>query len=632
MKIEVTRVQIQGRRTPFSARFDDVYFAEDSGIPESQYVYLEGSGFLKALHATPVEWIKVGEIGFGVGLNFLLTMKAFQEQAQAGQRLYYASAEQFPVHLDDLRSLYAHYPELTTQSQALLAEYPLLTPGVHRVRLWGGRVILDLLLGPAQEMFQNLDVTFDHWYWDGFAPSKNPEAFSAELFQIVSSRSRAGTRGASFTSAGWVRRGLESVGFRVQKRPGFGRKRECIEAQFTPAPESHRDASDTRPWFSNLNVKAISAGKTIQVAGAGLAGSAIARALAERGYAVQVFDPKGVATRASGNRAGLFNVQMSRKPNPISRFSQGALAYFLRELSRLRVPHHLGIQRWDTEDQQSLRSSDYPADFFEANDRGVFLPRCGFLNPVALCQTRLDHPQIEILHQPLPDSASGAPIVIAMGADLKLLSPPQNQTGLLNFLKIPTRPIRGQILELAPSPESQSLAYTQVHHGYVTPIQEMICETITGKPVHILGATYQAKDIAPDQVARDQAFLLEEAKRSWNEFSNLGPEHVVGYREGYRLSTPDKLPLIGPIADETEFTSLYSRALRGTKIERLPALQPIPGQFCLLGLGSRGITFSSYGAEILASLISGEPLPVELDLWEHLHPMRFLARQLKRTP
>ena len=635
-RVQVTRIEFKDSRTPYSPRFQDVYFAPSSGIEESTYVYLEGSGFINSLNqGTP--HLTIAEIGFGVGLNFLLTWDRFKKTAKPEQTLDYFSFEKYPVHRDDLTRLYAAYPELHSVSSALFTQYPVLTPGVHRLRLDGGRVNLILALGDASDLLPKLHFKADHWFWDGFAPSRNPEAFSDALFLEVARHSKAHARGASFTAAGWVRRSLEENGFKVTKRDGFGHKRECISGVF----EGQETPFSIAPWFSPRSLKRVNPkADRIAVIGAGLAGSAIARALAERGARVIVFDPTGVAGRASGNPVGLFNTQISKRPNPVSRFSQTALMHLLRELETLKITTHLGIQRTDAHDSAPFLNSDYPESFFELGTRGTFFPLCGILSPKLLCETRLDHPNIEIrkiavsqvskqedlfvLHS--PERAPSEPmhhVVYALGADPKLQEVTHLDHPLLEAL--PTRPIRGQILILNPNEHSKSLPHSLVEEGYLTPL----APKVTGREIHVLGATYQAKTIAEDQEEIDTGTLLTDSKK-WPEARGFSQESVDSIRVAHRLSTPDKLPLIGPLVNPEFLRQHYLKALRGAKNESPRDLLPEPGEWLLTGLGSRGITYSSYGAEILASMMLGEPLPLEMDLIEHLHPARFFVRNLRK--
>jgi tRNA 5-methylaminomethyl-2-thiouridine biosynthesis bifunctional protein len=632
------RLRFKDPKTPYSESFDDLYFSKDVGMEESHYVYLEGSGVLAAIQEKRSH-IHVGEIGFGVGLNFLLTLRAFLQENSSEQTLHYISAEKFPIEAEDLFTLYQAYPDLLPYAEMLLKQYPLLTPGMHRLWFGEGRVILDLLIGDAEACFSRFDFKVDFWYWDGFSPSKNPEAFSHELFTEVKKHSSVGAQGTTFTAAGWVRRGLEAQGFTVSKRPGHGKKRECLKAVIATVDTN----PDKNPaWFSRENFSILKTKDQIAVVGAGLAGSAIARALAERGYQVTVYDGNGIAERASSNSVGLFNVQLSKKPNPISQFSQASLAYFLREIVSLNIPHRFGILRQDPDALECLYSSAYPLPFYESRPDGVFLPQCGIVNPQKIVRLRLAHPKIKFISEAITrvekigdrfqlfnsskkKIGDADQVVYSIGSDLALCESVLENENVKNF---PLRAIRGQTETLKPNPESAALKNTLVEDGYVTPVDS----AITGHEFHVLGATYQAKEISSQQIELDCEKLVNEAKQKWEIFRNLQSQDVVSHKVGYRASTPDKLPLIGPVFRTSDVKNQYEHALKGAPLRDLPSLIVSPGEWVLLGLGSRGITYSSLAAEILASLMTGTSLPIEADLFTHLHPVRFTIRNLRKNP
>ncbi len=620
--------------------FDDIYFDSTEGILESEYVYCDGVNLNEAiLKRTPQ--ITVGEIGFGVGLNFLLTCKRFIENANSEQRLTYIAAEKHPVIKEHLAELYLRFPELQTIGQILLDQYPLLTPGFHWIRFPSIPVSLLLLFGDATQLFSQLEAQVDYWYWDGFSPAKNPDAFSESCFSEVARLSAKGATGASFSSAGWVRRGLEKNGFQVTKRVGFGRKRECITATFTGSP-----SSKLPPWYSNQQPipKLLPNQTRVGVIGAGLAGSAIANSLVHRGFDVQVIDQTGVAQKASGNAAGLFDLQLSRIPSPLSRFAQLSLAHFLRELKETTaaasIQHRFGLTRESPEVLECLKSGEFPPSFFSIQNSSlgrIDFPFCGIVNPLDLCHYRLQgctvhlHKKVTTVHRKdstfeLLDSEGKVitevdQLVYASGADsLPLLS---------DLTSYPLKSVRGQTLRVHPTLESERLDSTLVHQGYATPAISFH----SARPFHLIGATYQGKTIHTDQLERDTETLLTESKRKWIPFKDLNSESVIDAREGFRLSTPDKLPLIGPHCDPNWMKTHYEKMLQGHAPRHAPApppLQMVPNTWIFLAFGSRGITFTSYGAEILAQQMTGETLPVERDLWSHLHSARFFVRNLKR--
>jgi tRNA 5-methylaminomethyl-2-thiouridine biosynthesis bifunctional protein len=122
--------------------------------------------------------------------------------------------------------------------------------GCHRLILDGGRVTLDLWLGDINDLTDKLDdsmnQTVDAWFLDGFAPAKNPDMWSQHLFNAMARLARPGATLATFTSAGFVRRGLQEAGFTMQKTKGFGRKRDMLVGRM----EQTLDIPASAPWFA----------------------------------------------------------------------------------------------------------------------------------------------------------------------------------------------------------------------------------------------------------------------------------------------------------------------------------------------------------------------------------------------
>jgi tRNA 5-methylaminomethyl-2-thiouridine biosynthesis bifunctional protein len=263
------------------------------------------------------------------------------------------------------------------------------------------------------------------------------------------------------------------------------------------------------------------------------------------------------------------------------------------------------------------------------------------LNPQTLCETRLYHPRISffkssvahvkkensVFHLTTPSHellGEFDHVVYALGSEAELKLSALDHPFFENSL---VRAIRGQTLLLKPTPASEKLDHSLVEDGYVT----HLAPQVTGHAFHVLGATYQSKEIAPDQEALDTEKLLREAKTKWPKFAELSPESVVDIKVGFRGSTADKLPLIGPLFDSRFLNTNYANALKGAPCKNLSPLEVCAGEWIFMGLGSRGITFSSLGAEVLVSLMTGTPLPIETELFYHLHPARFHLRHLKKN-
>jgi tRNA 5-methylaminomethyl-2-thiouridine biosynthesis bifunctional protein len=104
----------------------------------------------------------------------------------------------------------------------------------------------------------------------------------------------------------------------------------------------------------------------------------------------------------------------------------------------------------------------------------------------------------------------------------------------------------------------------------------------------------------------------------------IDPATLSGY-VGVRTVTHNRLPLIGPVPDEAA-AAAQAASLRGAHLRDLPRL---PGLHAALAYGSRGLTWAALGAELLASQIEGEPLPLEADLVDAVDPARLLLRALR---
>jgi tRNA 5-methylaminomethyl-2-thiouridine biosynthesis bifunctional protein len=213
---------------PWSRRFDDRYFSSASGIDETRHVFLDGNRLAErfaALRGGQV--LRIGETGFGTGLNFLCAWQLFEQEAPAGAGLDFHSVEGFPLDVEALRAALALWPELHGPAQALGAAWPGNAPGRHRLPFGRVQLLLDID-DVAAALPRWADRSIDAWFLDGFAPAKNPAMWAEPVLAEVARASRPGATFATYPSAGWVRRGLQRCGFEARRVPGFGRKREML--------------------------------------------------------------------------------------------------------------------------------------------------------------------------------------------------------------------------------------------------------------------------------------------------------------------------------------------------------------------------------------------------------------------
>ena len=207
----------------FSQQFDDHYFSRNGGAAECSHVFLKGNDL-------PKRWqnaskFNIGELGFGTGLNFLTTWQIWQKERRNDHTLVFTSVEAFPVDKATASQALSPYDEFGGLREQLLLQWDDLFSG----SFWQAdpQTIVQIIAKPVEDGLEQFPMT-DAWFLDGFAPAKNPDMWSMPVMQAIADRTVNGGTFASYTAAGWVRRNLQAAGFEVEKRPGFGTKRDMI--------------------------------------------------------------------------------------------------------------------------------------------------------------------------------------------------------------------------------------------------------------------------------------------------------------------------------------------------------------------------------------------------------------------
>ncbi|NDU99403.1 tRNA (5-methylaminomethyl-2-thiouridine)(34)-methyltransferase MnmD [Pseudoroseicyclus tamaricis] len=200
---------------PVATRFDDPYFSLADGAAETAHVFLAGNGLPGRFR----DGFSIAELGFGTGLNFLVTLAAWKASGTAGD-FAYASFEAFPMAAEDLATAHAAFPALEEEAEALRAAMEAGPPPWHI-----GPAFLTLIEGDARETLARWGGRADAWFLDGFAPAKNPELWEPPLLAEVARHTAPGGSFATYTAAGHVRRALAEAGFTVERRTGYGAKR-----------------------------------------------------------------------------------------------------------------------------------------------------------------------------------------------------------------------------------------------------------------------------------------------------------------------------------------------------------------------------------------------------------------------
>lgn len=231
--IEWRRLNQVGQSQPYSIIFDDVYYSSDNGLLETDYVFLQGNQLKQRWQTLSINSFTIIETGFGTGLNFLCAAQLWLQIAPQNAILHFISTEKHPLTLQDMTAALQAWPELNHLIQPFLAQYKAaVMPAVNCIYLFDNRVRLSLLIGDATDSLSKTTTPADAWFLDGFSPAKNPDMWQPALFAQMARLSKTDTTFATFTSAGAVKRGLQTAGFEVNKQEGFGKKREMLIGRF----------------------------------------------------------------------------------------------------------------------------------------------------------------------------------------------------------------------------------------------------------------------------------------------------------------------------------------------------------------------------------------------------------------
>ncbi len=221
------------KNQPYSLDFNDVYFNSEDGLAETQYVFIEKNDLINRFKNLQLPTFTILETGFGTGLNFLAVSALWLELAPQHAVLYYVGIEKTPLSPADLTRAHALWPQFSAVSEELKTSYAKLKSGTNLFSIATGRIQLALQADDVMLALPKISQIADAWLLDGFAPAKNVDMWSSQVFAHIASLSKENTTFATFTSASAVRRGLQAAGFTVEKHAGFGKKREMLSGVFT---------------------------------------------------------------------------------------------------------------------------------------------------------------------------------------------------------------------------------------------------------------------------------------------------------------------------------------------------------------------------------------------------------------
>jgi tRNA 5-methylaminomethyl-2-thiouridine biosynthesis bifunctional protein len=601
---------------PFSNRYGDVYFSADSGLEETRHVFLQGNDLSERFAALrPGEVFTLAETGFGTGLNFLCTWQLFLKVAPPETTLDFFSIEKYPLRDNELQAVLDIWPELGGLSQCLRERWRRRVHGWNRWVFAEGRIRLTLAIIDVADALWKLPGGFagqgrvDAWFLDGFSPAKNPEMWSPEVFAAIAQASRPGATLATYSSAGWVRRGLAEAGFVMEKTTGFGRKREMLRGAL-----GGEAATET------------ALPRTAIVVGGGLAGCAAAYALARRGIAVTLVERASrLASGASGNPRGILHARFSAGMNPLHRFVLSSYGHALSQMDEIlpvdgTLRAECGLLQLAFSDAEIKRigrlvSLDWPVPLFEAVDAetaskltgvpmaqgGLWFANSGWAVPPALCERWAGVAGIEqrlgCEVEALTRTDSGW-LVGAAGwsqqADVVVVCCGHQARQLEQFAHFPLTPVRGQISALPATRDSVRLDSVICAEGYCAP-------AVGG--YHVAGATHAFEDVSEDVRSTDHAVNLARMNQHIPSLRKaLGELDIeqLGGRASIRCSAPGAMPLVGRVQ---------------------------PGLYCSLAHGTRGLITAGMSGELVAALACDTLPPLPMTVVAELSPEQRLQHK-----
>ncbi len=567
---------------PRSRLYGDVYFSSADGLAETRAVFLTGCGMPESFAGR--DRLVVGELGFGTGLNIAALLDLWRREAPAQARLHIFSIEAHPISREDAARALAVWPELGEAAQALLDQWPGQARGFHRVDLPSFNATLDLAVMDVRQALQSWDGAADAWFLDGFSPALNPAMWSEDILAAVAARSAPGARAATFTVAGAVRRGLQAAGFEIAKRPGFGRKKDRLEAWLPgEAPAPTRSAS-------------------LAIIGGGIAAAALARAAASQGLNATIIDA-GEAP-ASGNPAALVTPALDAGGGPRAAFPAQAFARAVQLYEALpgAVIARGVLQLAQTQQVADRFTVIARQDIFEpesmtllasASDRlgepagaALAMARALVVEPRAILDAWRGQVITAQVHA-LERDADGWRLLDAAGAeilraDLVVVAAGAGLGGLLPDLRY--RPVRGQAswTALAEGPGRTAAAFG----GYAIPTRDGL----------LFGATHDRDELDTEERPEDHARNLETLAKGLPALAARLDGAPLSGRAATRVTTADHLPLAGRLAN---------------------------GLFVLGGLGARGFCLAPLLAEHIVAVATGAPSPLPRELSRLVSPGRF---------
>lgn len=598
--------------TPYSLDFEDFYFNSQEGVEESRFVYTE------AFEWEECESFIIAETGFGIGLNFFLTLQNFLKTKKRPKRLFYVSVEGFYLEPSFLREAYKRlgiYGEIKELLEQFLLFYPKCAKGIYR--FYFKDCFLDLIFDDIS-VLKRLEFEANIWYLDGFSPSKNSLMFDENTLFEIARLSKLNATILSFSSSSFLQKNLKHCGFDVAKVKGF-RKREMVRAFL----KHKKQMTNKEAYFQKVSAKFEN--KKVAIIGAGISGALLAYELSLRGFEVEIFEKNATLYEgASSNESGILSSLILNPQSVLGNFSLNAFveaSRFYRQILDLKLK---GVYEFAyTLQMQQRFFTQKDNAYFQIAQNKAFLDYGGHIYPKEILSSLFEKAGVKIyfnhhfshyerenetfnlIFKNASKRCKFGILIYALGADAK---------DFLHYEAMLLSRVRGQLTHLKPFFKTE---FPLSSKAYICPPKSNL---------QVIGATYDRLNVNPKGQRKDDEENLEKIK----EFLRGDEEiEIIGSRVGFRSYSSDRFCIAGAAYDE-EFYKQNYKALLWHKNKPQIFPQNIPNLYLSLAQGSRAFSSSVLCARYLCALINDEPLGFYADFIPHIHPARFLIRKLKK--
>ncbi len=567
-----------------SKKFNDFYFNSINPTNECKYVYINANNVIQKIKQTSN--LVIGELGFGIGLNFLMTIKSLENKLINNKQLHYISFEGYPLEHKQLKEIYSNFKELNIISDRLIKRLPLKMSGIHDIYFPEYNTYLTLVYDEFRSL-KKFSFMADIWYLDGFAPKKNSSAWTKEVLENVYKNTKFEGTFSTFTSATKVKKDLMKVGFDVTKKKGFSHKREMLLGI------KRRSLKNINFSLYDVNIEPVA------IVGGGITGASLAFALKKRNIECFIVD-KGqeLGSGASGNlvafqipkltlddsiygifslRSYLFsrNLAINLRSAPIS---NGVIIFPNRDREKKKFEELLKL-KWPHE----LFYNHKSFDFKEFKNLHLF-PNSGivdtkkFLMNLTKSVKLINNFNVEkiihlknkkVLYDSIGNSITAKTLIWANGYEVKN-----------KFLKEICIPTSGQVTYIK---YNKNFLNEKLNYSY----GNYFSQEFNG--LHQIGSTF-SKDLNHYREYYNKLNIENIALFLKEKFQNKF--EVVSSRFSIRSSTSNRLPYFGSLEKENEYF--------------------------IGGMGAWGFTYAPFLSELLVSHILQEPKIIEKKLLEKL--------------